>query len=426
MGFTISETTPMSAFTRKFAVPLRALVLVSALAHAGTAMAEWRFDPIIRAAYDFDDNARLSGRTDEEIELSGYIVEGSVDMTYRSARSFFSLRPMLRSRQYGSNADENSDDQFVEFFSLFEGDRNSFRLFGDASREAVRTAERADAGLDVDEDPDNIDDDQAGIFFVNQRRERLQVIPRWTHRFSSVSTLDTELRYVGVDYDEPQGNVSLFGFDDAHIALRYRRTFSSRNVGIFEVSARDFDSERIGGDRQTYAFNVGFTRSLSETSQMRALVGIESIEQEDFGGVSGTTETQPVYDLTFIQQLETVRLLAQFRQRVNSSGQGVLTRRDEINLRFTRSLTETFSAGLGVRAYANETIAGTALEQDYVQLRGQISWQLTRAFSIQADYRHTIIDRDIVEGAADSNQFTFWLSYQPNPVRRDRRLSLRL
>jgi hypothetical protein len=218
----------------------------------------------------------------------------------------------------------------------------------------------------------------------------------------------------------------LFGFDDALVSLRYRQTFSARNVGIFEVSAREFDSERIGGDSTTYALNVGFTRSLSETSQLRALIGVESIEQDDFGAADSGSDTQPVYDLTFIQQLETVRVLAQFRQRVNSSGQGVLTRRDEINLRFTRNLTETFSAGLGVRAYANETIAGTALEQDYVQLRGQINWRLSRAFSIQADYRHTIIDRDIVEGAADSNQFTLWLSYQPNPVRRDRRLELRL
>lgn len=427
MAFTSSKATPPGTNTRTVATSLNALALVAALVSAGTAAAEWRFDPVVRAAYDFDDNARLSGRTDQEIDLSGYIVEGSLDMTYRSAQSFFSFRPMLRSRNYGSDSDENSDDQFVDFFGLFEGDRNTLRIFGDASREAVRTAERADAGLDTDEDPDIIDDNQAGLFFINQRRERFQIIPRWTYRFSNVSSFETEARYVSVDYDEPEGNVSLFGFDDARLSLRYRRSFSPRNVAIFEVSGRDFNSERAGGDSNTYGVSVGFVRSLSETIQLRALVGVESIDQEDvIGQESVSNEAQPVVDLTFIQDLETIRLLAQYRQRVNSSGQGVLTRRDEINLRFTRDLTETFSAGLGVRAYTDDIITGVAVEQDYVQLRGQISWQLSRTFSIQADYRHSIIDRDIVEGAADSNQFTFWLSYQPNPVRRDDRLRLRL
>lgn len=417
---------PANTAARRAALLLRAVTVLALLAHAGTAAAQWRFDPIVRAAYDFDDNARLSGRTDEEIELSGYILEGSLDMTYRSAQSFFSFRPMLRSRNYGSNDEQNSDDQFVDFFGLFQGDRNTFRIFGDASREAVRTAERADAGLDTDEDPDIIEDDQSGIFLIEQRRERFQIVPRWSYRLSNVSLFETELRYLAVDYDEPRGSVSLFGFDDARLSLRYRRTFSERNVGIFEVSARDFDSERIGGDRRTYAAEFGFVRSLSETSQLRALIGVESIESEDVGQVSGTSDTQPVYEITLSQQLETIRLLAQYRQRVNSSGQGVLTRRDELNLRFTRNLTETFSAGLGVRTYTTDTIEGAAVEQDYVQLRGQIIWRLSRTFSVQADYRHTIIDRDIVEGAADSNQLTLWLSYQPNPVRRDQRLRLRL
>ncbi len=99
-----------------------------------------------------------------------------------------------------------------------------------------------------------------------------------------------------------------------------------------------------------------------------------------------------------------------------------LTSRDEINLRFTRDLSDRVTAGLGARAYSTDTISGPDNTQDYVQIRGQVAWRISRSFSMQADYRHTVIDRGGLEGAADSNRLTIWLSYQPNPVGRDDRL----
>ena len=84
------------------------------------------------------------------------------------------------------------------------------------------------------------------------------------------------------------------------------------------------------------------------------------------------------------------------------------------------------TVGLAARAYSVDAISGFANPQDYVQIRGQAIWRISRSFSMQADYRHTVIDRGGIEGAADSNRFTLWFSWQPNPVGRDDRLRLRL
>ena len=79
-------------------IPRLLLVACSAylLLDTGIVAAEWRFDPVMRAAWDFDDNATLSGRTDEEVELSGYIAEASVDFFYDTENGLVSFRPMLR------------------------------------------------------------------------------------------------------------------------------------------------------------------------------------------------------------------------------------------------------------------------------------------------------------------------------------------
>jgi hypothetical protein len=392
-------------------------------------VADWQFDPALRAAWDFDDNATLSPRTDEEIDLSGYMAEASVDMIYSTDRSYLSMLPILRTRNYGDEVGEepwNADDQFFEMIGLFEGDKNSFRIFGDYGREAVRTAEVADADLDTELDPGDIADDQTGIVNTSQRRERFRIAPRWTHRFSGISSLESELSYQQTSYEETEGVQQLFDFTNISFRMQYRRNLSPRNSALVRFAARDFNSDRFGGDRQSYELAAGFVSNLSETTQFRARVGLESIDEEDVGLPTVSIDPQPTVELTLSRRLETIDILAQYWKRVNASGRGTLTSRDELYLRFSRELNNRVSVGLGARAYTTESISGFANSQDFVQIRGQVVWRLSRSFSMQADYRHTVYDRALEDGAADSNRFTLWFSWRPNPVGRDDRMRITL
>jgi hypothetical protein len=398
------------------------VVLPIAILGSNVASADWQFDPILRVAWDSDNNATLSTRTDDETELSGYIGEASVEMIYDSQRSHLSMRPMARTRNYGEKDKAwNADDQFFEMLAFYEGDKNFFQVVGNFSRESVRTAELADADLNTEIDPDDIADDQSG-FVTPQRRTRYRISPSWTHRFSDLSSIETDLSYLTTSYDETDDLLRLFDFTDIRFRVNYRRNFSERNSAVFSVSARDFDTDRFGGDRKSYEVSGGFVRRLSETTQFRARVGLESVEQEDVGLPITSLDPQPTAEFTLSRQLETIRLLAQYRKRVSATGRGSLTARDELNLRFSRDLNDRVTVGLGARAYKTETISGIINTQDFVQIRGQVVWKISPAFSMQADYRHTVIDRGLIDGAADSNRFTIWLSYQPRPAGRDPRL----
>ena len=61
-----------ATIARSLLMRVGVIVVAMLVFQAGPAVANWQFDPILRVAYDFDDNATLSGRTDEEVELSGY------------------------------------------------------------------------------------------------------------------------------------------------------------------------------------------------------------------------------------------------------------------------------------------------------------------------------------------------------------------
>jgi hypothetical protein len=151
---------------------------------------------------------------------------------------------------------------------------------------------------------------------------------------------------------------------------------------------------------------------LSEKTTLRIIAGLENTEVAD-----GIDEVDPVGEITLVRQLETIRLLAQYRRVVSGGGSGNLTARDIININFIRNLTDKVSAGIGVRAYSTKSQQegiGTLDERDYVQFRAQFVWNLSASFSFEGNYRYTVLDRANLGESANSNNITFWLNWRPS------------
>ena len=163
--------------------------------------------------------------------------------------------------------------------------------------------------------------------------------------------------------------------------------------------------------------NAGFERELSETSRLKAVLGVEDTDQglED-------TDVNWVGDISLTRRLQTITLLAQYRRTINASGRGFVSVRDSINLNFTRRLNERISAGLGVRAYQDSGVSSDAgsAGNDYLQLRAQVTWNMTRTWSLEGNYRYTFSDREVLGESANSNNVTVWLTYRPTPIIRSR------
>ena len=120
-----------------------------------------------------------------------------------------------------------------------------------------------------------------------------------------------------------------------------------------------------------------------------------------------------------MRRLQTITFLAQYRRGISGGGAGTLSSRDEINLNLTRRLNERISAGLGVRAYATNALEGDVVnfdERDYVQMRAQFIWNLTRTWFIDVNYRYTFLNRQIIGESANSNDLTIWLSWRPTGI----------
>jgi hypothetical protein len=369
--------------------------------------AEWIIDPQIRAAANFDDNAALSFRTDNEESISGYILEGSARFAYRSEVTDFFVTPILRFRDYGDPRFDE-EEQFVRMQFDRETQRNDFRIRANYDREAIRTAERSDADLET-EDPDDIRDEGTARVFLQGRRERIELTPKWTYRASDTSSLSMGLTYRDIQYENKFAGL-LNDYTNGRANVSYQNAWSPRYSAIVRGTYRLFNPD--GGDEVTgYGLSAGVVGELSENTRLRVLAGFETTENE-----IGESVRKPVGDVSLVRRLQTITLLAQYRRSISGGGSGTVSSRDEINLNLTRRLNERISAGLGVRAYATNALEGDVVnfdERDYVQLRAQFIWNLSRTWFVDANYRYTFVNEQLVGESANSNEVTIWLSYQP-------------
>jgi hypothetical protein len=410
-GFGMKTRTQSDPFTVNCVSPITLVASVLTLVAAPMAQgAEWRIEPLIRAAGNFDDNATLSVRTDNEEEISGYIVDARARFAYVSQVTDFFVTPILRYRDYGDPRFD-ANEQFLRLSFERDTQKNNFRIRANYDYESVRTAERADVGLDT-EDPDEIRDEETGRVFVRGRRERIELIPSWTYRWSDVSSLTADLAYREIQYDENFAGL-LEDYANGRATVSYQRSWTPRYSAVLTGTYRRFEPD--GRELVTGAgFLAGVVGAVSENTRLRFLVGLEETKDATGEGV-----VEPVANISLVRRLQTIRLLAQYRRSISGGGSGTVSSRDEININLTRRLNERISAGLGVRAYATNALEGDVVnfdERDYVQLRAQFTWNLTRTWFVEADYRYTFLSRQSIGESANSNDVTIWLSYRPTPI----------
>ncbi|MGI9235088.1 MAG: hypothetical protein ACR2RD_15755 [Woeseiaceae bacterium] len=394
-------------------VSLTLCTAIIAVASSNSAQAQnWRFEPIVRVGGEYDDNATLSIRTDQEVDATGYLVDLKADINYTSNTNTFFLQPRALIKNYPDETVFDSDDLFLRSEFRHEGQSNDFGFRVKFEEEATRTAERAVSDIDID-DPDDIGDDESGEAVLFGTRTKWQISPYWDYQLSDISSIGAAVNYYDVQYDDQIAN-RLADYSDARLNLNYRRKFSNVNTALLTVTTRNYDADDAFDDITGYGLMAGFENALSQKTRLRAMVGFEQTEQYGF-----SSDTSPTGFINISRNLETIRMFAQYRRSVSASGAGRLTARDSLNINFRRRLSEKMSAGLGVRAYQTKGIGDETPvdDRDYVQLHSSFLWYLSRALIVEAEYRYTVNDRSAAVGErANSNQINLWFAYQPKTI----------
>lgn len=394
---------------------LRALLIfctvISIVASPSSVQAQaWKFEPVLKAGFVVDDNASLSIRTDDEVNLSGVLLDARADIYYSlsDVTSFF-LQPRASIRTYSGESEFDSDDFFLRSTFRHRAQSSTFGFRVNFDQQSVRTGERTDSDLNI-EDPDEIPDDDTGLVGLDGDRARWRLSPYWNYQLSNVSSIEVGLDYFNTQYDKVFAG-SLVDYSDTRINVSHRRSHSNNTTGIITLTGRRFDPDSSLSDNTGFGALAGFERALSEKTRLIALIGAENTDQS-----TGQSDVEVVGEVTLTRDLETISMFARYQRAVTGNGSGTVEVRDTLNMNFNRRLNERISAGLGVRAYHASQVGSSSSTSDrnYVQLQTKFTWYLTKAFVVEADYSYTVLDRsDAVGERSNSNEVGIWFVYQP-------------
>ncbi|MDH3512218.1 MAG: hypothetical protein OER85_15305 [Gammaproteobacteria bacterium] len=405
MSSQFSESSRSAGRTLTTAVMVFAILTLSAV----PAAAQWRMTPSISAGLNYDDNIRLNTNSLLEESVSGWALEGDARISYDTQLAKFSLTPRLRLNRYDGKSELDSDDVFLDFDYIYTGQLSRFQFRGRYGDESVRTAERSNIDFQTD-DPADIPADDSGRVFGTENRQRVLLAPSWSYQTGEKSTIRLGVRYLDVAYDETLLS-TLRDFTESRGQASFEYESSERNTIGLSGYYRQNEFAGTAGDPTGYGLTLDFNRSLSEKTRFKLGAGFDSTEDS-----SGTDQSNPIGEISIIHKLQTSRVLASYQRSVQGSGSAEMSVRDSISLNLTRDLSERFSVGAGLRAYQTRALDSGATnfdERDYVQIGGLFIWKLTRAFSVDFDYRHTYSDRSTLASDASSNQATLWFRYRP-------------
>ena len=371
--------------------------------------AEWTITPFASIGGDYDDNAGLASRADEEDEISGVLARVGAGIAYQSPTDLFRIVPSLTAKRYPGDSDRDADDQTVNSLFLHTTRNSRWGALVNFDRDYIRTGERANVDFDT-EDPEDIPGDDSGRVGARVRRIKWVIGPQWGHQISEKAYIDARVRYTDLSYDDTL-ETRLVDYNQTTARARYSYRLSDRNNAVVQANGLWFDAGEADNDSSSYGLLGGIQRSLSPTMRLQALWGIAQTER----ALSGS-DTNFVGVVNLVRNLETIRLISQYRRSVSGSGSGTLTQRDQVDVGFTRRLSEVLTASLGGIAYHTSSIEKNVDfdERTYVQLQSRFRWELTRNYDIEAIYRYTLIDRQDDDESANSNSVTLWFNYRPN------------
>ena len=394
-------------------VRLALLTMVVVLAPVDLTLAQsWRFEPAVRAGFEYDDNSTLNVRTDEEVELRGYLIDMSVTARYASPATSFFVQPRFLFRNYPDEGDFNSEDIFIRSNYTHTGTTNTYGFRINFDSQAIRTAERTDSDLDI-EDPEDIPDNESARSFRFGTRDNWRIAPFWRYQISDTSSFGVDASYVDASYDDQLVEV-LNDYTDARVNLGYRKTISPAATLVFKATVRRYESSDALSEIDGYGLTGGFERALSEKMRLSATIGLERTNT-----LISDTDPEVVGDVTLSRNLKTIRLFVQYKRSITASGIKSLSIRESISLNFRRRLSDKISAGLGARIYKSRGFAdaSTVDDRNYIQLQAAFAWYLGPTFTMEVDYRYSILDRqDVFSESSNSNRINLWFTWQPNTI----------
>lgn len=355
--------------------------------------AEWQVVPSANIGTSYADNPRLlsDGGTSSEGAV------GEINATFKrlTERTELSLRPRLNSARYSDDASLSSDNQYLTTGYRWVGERSEWNSEVAFTRDTTLTSE---LGL-------------TGLTQTNRRHEATSLSVAPTVMLTERVSGGVQMYLLNNRYPDP-GFTGLV--DYRYTALSLFSSVTLSDVGsTLTVTAQggeltsDAPATRDGTLRLAWKYQPWLLWTV-------ALSAGPSMVKTDAGSDTGV-----VFDAEIKRQDERWSLVTTAGRSQSPTGRGVLTRRDQVTLKLSRSITERFSASVGAHWIRSEDLLpqqGIATYQvDYGRLDLTGNWRMSRDWSLSLQLSGNTQDYELAPERADGYRASLSMVWNGQP-----------
>ena len=356
--------------------------------------AQWSLKPVLNPSVEYDDNISMS-TTDKEDSFK-FLVRPTIQGEYRTERTSVLLSTGYTIERYSSNTRSTEDNPFFQIDTARSFERSSLAL-NYSFREA---ASRDTAAEDT------------GDFSSRSIIKTHSVSPTYTYTISEIDSISINVGYSEREYstDEFRDN------ETKSFSTSWQRQFSERLSGYTSLSYSNFQSgDSVSGtESDSYNLSVGANYELSERWLLAGSIGARYLDTLT-GNVSGSSSGSS-FDLTATYKSELGNISLSALRRLSPSSSGTVNEQDQINVSWSRSLSERLSLGISGR-YIETTSANndTNTKRENFNISPNLSWKVTPKASFKFDYKfrqQKVTDQVTAEGNSVNLSFTYdWQGY---------------
>lgn len=377
-------------------------VIVGAFASlmAAPVMAEkWYIEPIASVRFGYEDNVRLS-TSDEEDAFSAYL-NIKAPFGFRTEVSDVNLSAELQSRRFDGLSDLDTDDQILGLDAVFRSTRNIFSLQGSYTRNSTRTSEL----------------ETTGLVQTSKRRIGVNLNPSWTLSVTERTSLQLGYQHTDVSYEDADlTTLTDYRYGRATVGLAYKLSEKTELYG--NLSGSRYDAPDADTEFETYQFQVGVNRNISERLSANASLGYAHTESEflDSGGSEETSSEDTILlDLRIKRISETMIVEGFVNASETPSSRGRLLRKNAVGISLLQKLSPRTAFTFRGELYENTSAGGFDDDSDdrlYYFLEPGLNWRATNWWTISSAYRYRNQEyTNSTEDAAESNALFITIRY---------------
>lgn len=315
---------------------------------------------------EYNDNARLVATPHDSVFITSLSPAAQLSA---SSETFTAVgRARLDVRRYQGDSDLNSTDILLDGDVTRRFELGSLGLRASYVRDPTLASELTTTGL----------------VQANRTRNSIGLNPSFSSQFTDRLSWKVGHDFLDVRYEDAQGTgLTNYQAGRTYTGFDYRTT--ERLTSFVDLGAGYFKPDNR--DRDDNAYVVGGAKyQLTERLTVEGAAGPRWVR---IAAPTGrTSETGWVGRLAVERAGERSTWRLAGAREVNPVGTGELTQTDRVTLTWTTRVTERLSASLGGSVYWNERLGNTPLQERYYRVGGDLSWNITPRWYLDAGLSH--------------------------------------